>query len=329
MEKDALLKYLTNTLTPSLGSKAAKERAEKECAFVEKHQVQTFFIEDDNYPTLLRETADAPKLLYGKGNLSFDGHFLSIVGTRSASDRGKQLCRELVLSLAERVPDLTIVSGLAYGIDIAAHKAALEAGIPTIIIPAHGLDRIYPSLHRQVAIDALKNGGILTEYMSGTEPLQGHFLARNRIIAGLSEATVVVESKAKGGSLVTANIAFSYARDVFAFPGRVTDEHSAGCNSLIRRNVAGLITCADELIDALGWEIKPKPVQTSLNDLFAELSPEEETVMQTLRKYEDGVHINSLLTEIKMSYAHLAAMLFTLEMKGLVRALPGAMYRPC
>lgn len=327
MQKEAFIKYVTNSLTRQLGREAAA-RAEKEWDFVEKNGIETYFIEDDNYPALLREAPDAPRLLYGKGNINFNGHFLSIVGTRNASDRGKQLCHDFVVELAARVPNLTIVSGLAYGIDVAAHRAAIEAGIPTIIIPAHGLDRIYPQLHRSVAVDSLQNGGILTEYMSGTEPLQGHFLARNRIIAGLSEATIVVESKYKGGSLVTANIAFSYGRELFAFPGRATDEVAAGCNNLIRRNVAGLITSADDLISALGWEEKQQAVQTSLNDLLTDLAPEEESVMQVLRQYEDGVHVNTLLQEIKMSYADLSALLFALEIKGVVRSLPGAMYRP-
>lgn len=327
MQKDAFLTYYSDKLRKTMGV-AALQRAEQEWDFIQKHGVKIYHIDDDDYPARLREAPDAPQLLYGKGNISFDGHFLSVVGTRGASDRGKQMCHDLVVELAARVPNLTIVSGLAYGIDVAAHRAALEAGIPTLIIPAHGLDRIYPQLHRQVAVDALANGGILTEYPSGTEPHPGNFLARNRIIAGLSEATVVVESKITGGSLVTANIAFSYSRDVFAVPGRPKDLLAEGCNSLIRRNIAGLISSADDLIDALGWEEKPKATQTSLNDLFAELTPDEELIMTSLRAYEDGVHVNTLLAEIKMSYANLSANLFTLELKGLVRSLPGAMYRP-
>lgn len=329
MQKEAFLTYVTDSLVRQLGREEAARRAEQEWAFVEKNNISTHFIDDDNYPARLRDFYEAPKLLYGKGNISFDGHFLSVVGTRSATDRGRQMCHDIIADLAAQVPNLTIVSGLAYGIDVTAHRAALEAGLPTIIIPAHGLDRIYPQIHRSVAVQALEKGGILTEYMSGTEPLQSNFLARNRIIAGLSEATLVVESKFKGGSLVTANHAFSNNRDVFAVPGRPSDEAAIGCNELIRRNIAGLVMSAQDIIEALSWDIKPKAKEPTLTSLFVNLTPEEEAVYNVLRLYEDGVHVNTLATEVKMSFADISALLFTMEMKGVVRSLPGAKYRPC
>lgn len=303
------------------------DRAKEELAFVDKHNIRTYWFEDDDYPEPLRHLPDAPTLLYSKGEIRFGGHMLSIVGTREPSDRGKQLCEELVRDLAAQVPDLTVISGLAYGIDICAHKAALDAGIPTIAIPAHGLDRIYPAAHRSYAVKMLENGGILTEYMSGTQPEKQNFVARNRIVAGLSEATVVVESKQKGGSLITARLARDYHRDVFAFPGRPTDERSAGCNELIRHQQAQLICSADELIEEMGWDVKAGK-QTSLDEaLFMNLSQEETAIVEVLSSQEDGLHINAIAEQTGLSYPDVASLLFSLEMNGLVRALPGSRYR--
>lgn len=311
------------------GKDAALHRAEEEMAFVEKHQIQTYYFEDENYPDPLRPLSDAPILLYGKGNIRLNhGHFVSIVGTRMPSDRGKQICHELVTELARLVPDLTIISGLAYGIDVTAHKAAIEAGIPTFIVPAHGLDRIYPVANRNVAIQSLAEGGILTEYMSGTEPEKANFVARNRIVAGLSEATIIIESKIRGGSLITARLAQDYGRDVFAFPGRPSDQLSEGCNWLIRNNTAGLVTCAQDIIDAMGWQTrKEEAVQTTMTSLLVDLSPDEEQVIQALRTNEDGLHINEIVSATQLSFQDVSSILFMLEMKGLIRALPGSIYR--
>ena len=313
------------------GVREALSRADRELEFIEKHHLQTYYYEDDDYPQRLSQCPDCPLLLYGKGNLRpNDGKFVSVVGTRNPSDRGKQLCRELIQELAKKVPDVTIVSGLAYGIDVTAHKAALEAGLPTIIIPGHGLDRIYPSLHRQVAVEALEKGGILTEYMSETEPHGPNFVARNRIIAGMADAVVVVESRLKGGSLITADIAFSYNRDLFAFPGRPGDQNAAGCNWLIKTDQARLIECADDLITAMRWQPKNQgddAYQTTLDQLFIELAPEEQALMDILHQNEDGIHVNTLVTETHMPYAATSALLFQMELRGLVRSLPGGLYR--
>lgn len=190
---------------------AAMEHARQELQFIDKHHISTYFYKDDNYPYRLANCVDAPLVLYSKGNVNMNAkHMVSVVGTRHPSERGKDWCRRLVLDLANQLPDLTIVSGLAYGIDVVAHRAAIEAGIPTIIVPAHGLDRIYPSVHRNVAVKALEQGGIVTEYTCGTEPERFNFVARNRIVAGLADALVVVESKNKGGSLITADMAIDY-----------------------------------------------------------------------------------------------------------------------
>lgn len=305
----------------------ALERADKEVSFIKKHDIRTWYFQDADYPCRLAQCADAPILLYGKGNINInDGHFVSVVGTRAPSDRGKELCRNLVMQLAEQVEDLTIVSGLAYGIDITAHRAALEAGVPTLIIPGHGLDRVYPAVHRQVAVEALTNGGIVTEYISGTEPDKQNFVARNRIIAGLADAVVVVESKAKGGSLITANMAVDYGRDLFAFPGRPNDERSAGCNLLLKMQKAALIESADDLIAAMMWESKTQKVIAPR--LFDDFTPEEQKVADVVRQYEDGIHVNQVVMEVQMPYYQVTTLLFQLEMKGVVRALPGGMYRP-
>lgn len=303
----------------------AIKRAEKELLFIHDHGIETFYFQDNNYPFRLAECPDAPLLLFGKGNLNpNDKHCVSIVGTRSATDRGKELCRNLVLDLAEKVDNLTIISGLAYGIDVTAHKAALEAGIPTIIIPGHGLDRIYPAIHRQIAINSLTNGGILTEYLSQTSPDKQNFVARNRIIAGMADAVIVIESKEKGGSLITANMAIDYNRDVFAVPGRPSDSCSSGCNQLIKSQRAALIENADDLIQIMNWESKQALVIEP--SLFEELDPEEEIIMKILRETDDSMHINQLVMECKMPYSQVTTNLLTLELQGLVKALPGGMY---
>jgi len=306
----------------------AEDKAKKELAFIDKHQIKTYYYKDANYPVRLQQCPDAPILLYGKGALNFnEGKMVSIVGTRMATDRGKELTRQLVLDLGQLVPEVTIISGLAYGIDVAAHRAALEAGIPTIIIPAHGLDRIYPAIHRPVAVQAVKDGGILTEYMSGTEPEKWNFVARNRIVAGLADVVVVVESKARGGSLITARMASDYNRDVFTFPGRATDESSHGCNGLIRDQKAALIENAEDLVRAMQWETEClRTVQTTMSEMVS-LSQEQQVLLDKLREEEEGIHINLLVMETKRPYGEVVSDLMMMEMDGIVKALPGGMYR--
>lgn len=314
---------------PELLLPDAMAYATKELAFVDKHGIHMYWYKDEGYPYRLLSCADAPLLLYQKGEGKMDAkHMVSVVGTRMPSERGKDWCRRLVLDLAEKVEDVTIVSGLAYGIDVAAHRAALEAGIPTVIIPAHGLDRIYPSAHRHVAVQALEKGGILTEYSSGTEPERHHFVTRNRIVAGLADAVVVVESKAKGGSLITADMAVDYGRDVFALPGRVDDVCSAGCNGLIKRNKAALIECADDLIAAMGWEVKnQQAIQTTMLEMLVDLTPPQQQLVDLLQDAEEGMHINQLVIESGMAYSMVSAELVMLELQDIVRSMPGGMWR--
>ena len=303
--------------------------ARKELEFIEKHQIKTYFYKDENYPYRLAQCVDAPLILYAKGNVNVNPkHVVSVVGTRMPSERGKDWCRRFILDLASKMPDVTIVSGLAYGIDVIAHKAAMESGISTIIIPAHGLDRIYPSVHRSVAIQALDKGGILTEYTRGTEPERFNFVARNRIVAGMADAVVVVESKKKGGSLITADMAMDYGRDVFAVPGRVDDECSAGCNDLIKRNKAQLIDCADDLIAAMQWqEAKKTPIQTCIMEMMCDLTENQQQLLQLLRETEEGIHINQLVMETQLAYNIVSSELVMMELQDVVKSMPGGMWR--
>ena len=329
------------------GKSRALERAQREMAFIDRHRIRTAYLYDDDYPNLLKQCPDAPVLLFMKGNLNLDdGHFVSIVGTRQATDRGKMLTREIVLSLAERLPRLTIISGLAYGIDIAAHRAALEIGIPTIIIPAHGLDRIYPPLHRNDAVRSLEKGGIVTEYLSETTPEKYNFVARNRIIAGLAECTVVVESKEHGGALITAAIAADYNRTVFALPGRVTDDSSAGCNALIRDQKAILLQNTEDILREMNWQTHysvqtaldipdadtstPAMVDTktgSVSAAEATLSEEERMLLNIVRRAEDGVTTNDLAEESQLPFSRIVSAMMLMEVKKLVRSFPGGLFR--
>ena len=308
---------------------AALRRADEEEEFISKHAISVWTEDDSDYPQRLKECPDAPLLLFGKGNMrTNEGKMVSVVGTRSCTDRGRDLTRQFVLDLAQRCPDVTIVSGLAYGIDVAAHKAALESGVPTLIVAGHGLDRIYPAMHRNIAVAALKNGGILTEYMSRTEPEKYNFVARDRIIAGMSDAVVVVESKERGGALITAGMANDYNRSLFAFPGRVQDETSRGCNQLIRDQKAALIEDADDFLRLMLWDTKaPAAVQTQIPLQIEELTENEQIIFDKLHEQEDGMQINYIVQETRLSYPQVSSTLMMLEMKNLVRGLPGGIYR--
>ena len=304
-------------------------RAEKELLFVQKNHIDCLSVNDEAYPSRLRECDDAPILLYFRGNTDLNTQrILNMVGTRKATDYGKRLCVEFLSELKELLPDILVISGLAYGIDICAHRAALASQFDTVGVLAHGLDRIYPSAHRKTAIDMLEHGGLLTEYMSETNPDRQNFICRNRIVAGMSDATIVVESAAKGGALITADIAGSYHRDCFAFPGRINDEFSRGCNNLINGNKAQLIQSAEDFVKAMCWDIdvpehRPMPVQ---RDLFPDLTEDEQLIVTILRK--DGeMQINTLVVVADIPVNKVNAILFELEMKGVVRALAGGMYQ--
>ena len=313
-----------------LGDKSLIEHAEREMEFVEKNNIQLICKGDEAYPYRLAECNDAPLVLHhmGKANLNAK-HIVSIVGTRHASEYGKSLCENFVTDLAKFVPDTLIISGLAYGIDICAHRAALKAGLPTIGVLAHGLDRIYPNAHRVTAKQMLENGGLLTEFMSGTEPFKPYFVQRNRIVAGMADATIVVESASKGGSLITASLAQGYDRECFAFPGRVNDQYSQGCNELVSRNRAALITSAYDFVEAMNWEVakKKKSANELQTELFPEMTAEESNIMTALRENSDGLQVNQMVVQLNIPINKLLPLLFEMEMKGYVKAVAGGRYR--
>lgn len=304
-------------------------KAEKELDFVRKNGISIHFLTDSAYPIRLRECPDAPILFYFKGNTDLNAsRVISVVGTRRPSDYGLELTERLVRELAEYFPDLLVISGLAYGIDVCAHRNALRYGLPTVAVLAHGMDRLYPSMHRQVAVDMLTQGGLLTDFPAGTNPDRPNFISRNRIVAGLADASVVVESAEKGGSLITADMAFSYGRDVYTFPGRVTDPCSKGCNELIRQNKAGLITCATDLVSAMRWDVTQKtdelPTQAQL--LFPQ-NQEEDSPILSLLKEQREMHINELSISLNLPVSQLSTLLFELEMEGRIKSMPGSVYK--
>lgn len=315
-------------LASEIKQKNIWERAEKELEFIERNHIRCFFLTDEDYPYRLKECPDAPLVFYYKGTADLNAkRVLSIVGTRKATEYGRMLTEQLVQGIARKFPDTLIISGLAYGIDVCAHRNALACHLPTVGVLAHGLDQIYPPSHRSTAIEMLRNGGLLTDFPSQTNPDRPNFLKRNRIIAGLSEATIVVESGEKGGSLVTAELAISYSRDVYAFPGRTTDHHSKGCNNLIRKNQAGLITSADDLTDCLKWySSQDTPKNSRQTEMFFASTPEQEKVLQLLGS-EGDMHINLIALRLSIPIQQLSTLLFELEMNGSVKSIPGNVYR--
>jgi DNA processing protein len=309
-----------------ISEKSYLKIAEKEAEYVIKHNIKTFFYLDNDYPFRLRQCDDSPVVFYFKGNCDLNPNkILSIVGTRNATAHGKEQCEKIITDLAISHPDLIIISGLAYGIDITAHRAALSNGLQTIGVLGHGFKTIYPSIHRPVAKSILSNGGLLTDFMSDTLPERNNFLKRNRIIAGLSDATIVVESGIKGGALITADMAGSYNRDVFAFPGRPDDQWSAGCNSLIKSNKAALIESASDIEYFLNWEpekSKP-PVQKTL---FSDLSEPEQKIYEHIMK-EGELTIDHICRTLDIPVNKLSAQLLQMEFKGLIKCYPGNVYR--
>ncbi|MEG1564784.1 MAG: DNA-processing protein DprA [Bacteroides sp.] len=305
-------------------------RAEREYAFIEKKRIRCLTLADENYPSRLRECDDAPVALFLKGNANLNAlRVISIVGTRNATDYGKQVCADFLHELKALCPDVLVVSGLAYGIDIHAHRESLANQLSTVAVLAHGLDRIYPAVHRKTAVDMLAQGGLVTEFLTETVPDKYNFVSRNRIVAGLADATIVVESAAKGGSLITADIAGSYHRDCFAFPGRAGDVCSLGCNQLIRDNKASLILSAEDFVRAMGWDAAAshsKSAQLVQRDLFPDLSEEEQSVVHILNE-EGDQQINALVVTTDIPAYRMNALLFELEMKGVVQVLAGGMYR--
>ncbi|MDE6131104.1 MAG: DNA-processing protein DprA [Muribaculaceae bacterium] len=295
--------------------------AVKELDFIRDNNISTSFFNDSDYPARLRECPDAPVILYKTGTAALDPpRSIAIVGTRHATAFGTAFVSELVQGIKEIAGDVTIISGLAYGIDIAAHRAALQCGLPTLAVVAHGLKMIYPAEHRSDAARIAKNGGaVVTEYISTASPNRGAFLARNRIVAGLADAVIVVESDSRGGALCTARIASEYNREVFAVPGRPCDTYSRGCNRLITNNAARMLTDAAQLVDALGWPQCSQPQQT---ELFRPLAPLHQKIIDHLRLYPEST-VNELAVHFGMPFASLSSTLFEMEMADLILTLPG------
>ncbi len=313
-----------DTLVTALGGKTVFERAEKEVAFIERYQIKTFFYTDPDYPVRLKNCIDGPLMLYFKGNADLNASkILGIVGTRNATGYGKELCHQLITGVAAHHP--LIISGLAHGIDSTAHRASLEQGLQTVGVLGHGLDRIYPYHNKSLAERMVRDGGLLTDYPSETIPDRENFPMRNRVIAGLCDAIIVVEAAQRGGALITADIANSYNRDVFAFPGRIGDFYSEGTNALIRQNKAALIQSADDVTYMLGWDVREKPRVSPQRKIFIEMTPLEEKLVNYLsEKGETGIDELCLNTEIPMS--KVSAALLNLEFEGVVQSLPGKVY---
>lgn len=327
-EKKSLnaIKGLPKNVIDELLNPDTLKRAEAELEFVSKNKIQTYFIEDENYPTRLKECIDAPILFYLKGNVNLDSaKIISIVGTRKSTHYGESFCENFIEELANIFPDTLIISGLAYGIDICAHRASLKNGLPTLAVLAHGLNRIYPSAHRKTAIEMLEHGGLLTEFPSKTEPDKFNFVRRNRIVAGLADTTIVIESDVKGGSLITTDIAASYNRDVLALPGRVTDPQSKGCNKLIQQNKAAILRSVDDLIELMNWDQTIRTKKPQQRDLFLNLSEKEQLIYDILLK-TDGLHVNAIANETDISVSQLFSTLLELEMRGIIKPLPGSIY---
>jgi DNA processing protein len=308
----------------------AKARAEAELEFCQKHGILPLPMNDEHYPARLRECDDAPLMLFYRGNADLNQQrVINIVGTRHCTAYGKDVISRFVRDLKSLCPQLLIVSGLAYGVDINAHRAALENGYETVGVLAHGLDQIYPPRHRETAVKMISQGGLLTEFFTQTNADKVNFVRRNRIVAGMSDACILVESAARGGGLITARLSRDYNRDVFAFPGRVGDEYSEGCNNLIRNNGAALITSAQDFVEAMGWitdaqlnEARQKGIE---RQLFPSLSPEEMQIVGALQKQNDQ-QINMLSVTSNLPVARLTAILFELELKGVVKVLAGGTY---
>lgn len=310
----------------AIRSKSSLKDAEEELKFVEKHHIEMLWIADHNYPSRLMHCEDAPLLLYYKGQGSFQQkRIISIVGTRNATPYGRRICEDLIQGLREL--DILIISGLAYGIDIHAHKLALQNNLSTIGVLGHGLDRIYPATHREVATKMMDKGGLLTEFPSGTNPDRQNFPMRNRIIAGLSDVTVVVEAAYKGGALITAEIANSYNRDVCAFPGGIDQEFSAGCNYLIKTNRAHLIRNASDLCYLMNWESNSvNHAEKQLSFLAKDLTPDEKKIYTYLKQHTQA-SIDNISLHCHWPQSKLAIILLEMEMNNLILSLPGRIYK--
>ena len=308
----------------------ARRRAEVELTYDLRYDITPICMNDERYPQRLLECDDAPLMLFYKGNANLNQQrVINIVGTRRCTPYGEDLIRHFVADLRQLCPQVLIVSGLAYGVDIVAHRQALANGYETVGVLAHGLDDLYPSRHRETAQRMIEQGGLLTEFLTQTNADKINFVRRNRIVAGISDACILIESAAKGGGLITCEISQAYGRDVFAFPGRIGDAYSEGCNNLIRNNGASLITSAEDFVKDMGWQDDAKLIRAKQQGiertLFPDLSTEEQAIVDVLSRNND-LQINMISVQSGIDIGRLSALLFTLEMKGILRTLAGGMY---
>lgn len=324
--KKQLLKIpgIGNVTVANVLDKASLDLAEQEIEFIEQQNVRPIFYLDDDYPKRLRQNNDAPVMLYFKGNAELNtSRIIGIVGTRTPTPYGISICEKLVEELKPYNP--LVVSGLAYGVDATAHKKCVEIGLPTLAVLGHGLSTIYPAQNRKLAERMIENGGVLTEFASHVPPDRENFPMRNRIVAGLCDALIVVETAERGGSMITANLASGYSRDVFAVPGRVKDKFSQGCNLLIKKNIASLIHNADDVARHMSWASKKEDSVSNQPKLFLELTEPEKKIVDLIQEKEElGVDQLSYLTHMRNT--ELAALLLNLEFQGVVRSLPGKRY---
>ena len=311
-------------LAQAVGNREILLRAEKELSFIERYRITTLFFQDKEYPHRLKHCVDSPVLLFYKGMADLNSsRVIGIVGTRKATDYGKKVTRELIGDLVHQ--EVLVVSGLAYGIDSCAHRYSLDFGLSTVGVLGHGLDTVYPWLHRSLAEKMLKQGGLVTEFLSMTRPDRSNFPKRNRIIAGLCDAIVVVEAGRKGGALITADIANSYNRDVFAVPGRITDPFSDGTNYLIRTNRAALIQKADDIEYLMGWKVNAGSQQPQQRKIFIEMTPEEEKIVGIIQG-NGQLSIDEICIQAGAPMSKVSASLLNLEFEGIVKCMPGKVY---
>lgn len=311
-------------LIKNLKNKTVFELAEKELRFVEDEQISFCSFQDEKYPFRLKHCIDGPVILFSSGNINLENQkILSIVGTRQITSHGTDFCKKLIEDLAPLNP--IIVSGFAYGVDIVAHQAAMEHNLQTIGVLAHGLNQIYPQSHKKYVSKMEQNGGFLTEFWSTSNPDKENFVKRNRIVAGMSEATIVIESANRGGSLITASLASDYNRDVFALPGRNTDKFSVGCNNLIKTQRAHLLTSAADILYILNWQLNDANAKPIQKQLFIELDSEEQKVMEFLQK-NGKQQMDNIALECDFPVFRISSILLNMELKGVVRPLPGKLF---
>ena len=306
------------------------KRAEVELEFCRNNNIRVLCLGDDNYPKRLEDCADAPLVMYYKGNANLNqSRVINIIGTRHCTTYGADFIRRFIHDLKALCPEVLVVSGLAYGVDINAHQQALAVGYETVGVVAHGLDYLYPAAHKDVAREMVNHGGLLTEFMTCTNADKGNFVRRNRIVAGMSDACILIESAAHGGGMITAGIAFDYGREVFALPGRVGDHFSEGCNNAIRENKAMLLTSVEDFVKTMGWEDDALRIEAQKKgierQLFPDLSPEQQRIVDVLAKSND-LQLNQLSVKTGIPIGDITSILFQMEMMGVVKPMAGGNY---